>query len=236
MRTAWESAGAADPDAGRRTIRELLEAGGLAVNTTEYNRAVEEFLRGQAAAIAARQAAADERERARVEPYLAEARDNVMTWGCVEDGSTPQEEIAELVTQEATRLADEAEERVADEALAAEREAAELADYCMRQEALAAAVQAATDAAISAGWRIEQRQCSHDCSRYFWVVRCDDDDDEHEQAVSLRISDHHAKSGSGWCESKQAHHDEPDINIVLRRASGGAYTFDMAPLMETIGR
>ena len=236
--TNWHAAGSDDPTAGRITIRERLEAAGLAINTAEYNRAFEEFRRGQSAALAAQRAEAAERERRRIEPYMAEARENVAAWGCVEDGEPSPEEIEEMVREEATRMADEAEEAAEAAARAAERESDEAADYDRRQAAIEAAVAAATDAATTAGWRLERRRCSHDSSRYFWVLRGGDPDvaGDYDEAVSLRISDHHAKNGSGWNEAKQEQYDRPDINIVIRRGAGGEYTFDLTPLVETINQ
>lgn len=235
----WQAAGAADPTAGRLTIRERLEAAGLAVNTADYNLAFSEFRRGQAAGLASQQAEAAERERRRIEPFVAEARENVATWGCVEDGDPSPEEVEAWVIEEATRMADEAEQAASEEARAAEREAEQLADYTARQAGLRMAIAAAGAAVAEAeGWRMEERQCSHDSSRYFWLLRGGDTDVDgaYDQAVSLRISDHHAKNGSGWNEAKQEQHDAPDINIVLRRGAGGEYTFDLAPLVETISR
>lgn len=236
--TDWANAGAADPTAGKRTIREQLEASGLVLDTAEYHRAFDEFRRGQASARAARQAAAEERERQRVAPCLAEARAAVLSWGCVEDGSSTAEEIEDMVADEATRLADEADEAAREAAERAGREEAELADYLRRQAGLRAAVAAVIDAAAEAGWRLEERRCSHDSSRYYWLLRGGDPDavGDYDEAVSLRISDHHAKNGSGWNEAKQEHHDAPDINIVIRRGADGEYAFDLAPLVETIGQ
>ena len=238
----WQAAGTDDPTAGRRTIRERLEAAGLAVNTADYNRAFEDFRRGQAAALAAQQADAEERERRRIEPHMAEARANVAGWGCVEDGESSPEEVEQWIVEEATRMADEAERAAAEAARAAEREAGEAgeyADYTSRQAGLRMAIAAAAAAvAVSDGWRIEERRCSHDSSRYFWLLRGGDPDaaGDYEEAVSLRISDHHAKNGSGWNEAKQEQYDAPDINIVLRRGAGGEYTFDLTPLVETLDR
>ena len=236
--TDWQTAGTDDPTAGRITIRERLEAAGLVVNTAEYHRAFKEFRRGQAAALAAQQAEAAERERRRIEPFVAEARENVAAWGCVEDGEQSPEEIEEMVREEATRMADEAEEAADEAARAAEREAEEEADYDRRQAAIEAAVAATIDAATAAGWRLERRRCSHDSSRYYWLLRGGDPDvaGDYDEAVSLRISDHHAKNGSGWNEAKQEQHDRPDINIVIRRGADGEYTFDLTPLVETIAQ
>ena len=234
----WQAAGADDPTAGRLTIRERLEAAGLVVNTADYNRAFEEFRRGQVAALATRRAEAEERERLRIEPFMAEARANVAAWGCVEDGGSTPEGIEEMVRDEATRMADEAEEAADEAARAAEREAEEAADYDRRQVALDSAVAAATEVATAADWRLERRRCSHDSSRYYWLLRGGDPDvaGDYDEAVSLRISDHHAKNGSGWNEQKQEQYDRPDINIVIRRGADGDYTFDLTPLVETIAR
>lgn len=235
----WQAAGTDDPTAGRRTIRDRLEAAGLTANTPDYQRAFEEFRRGQAAALAAKQAEAEERERRRVEPHMAEARKNVAGWGCVEDGESSPEEVEQWVVEEATRMADEAERDAAEAARAAEREADEYADYCRRQTGLRMAIAAATAAvADAAGWRMEERRCSHDSSRYFWLLRGGDPGvaGDYDEAVSLRISDHHARNGSGWNEAKQEQYDLPDINIVLRRGAGGEYTFDLTPLVETLDR
>ena len=232
----WTAAGTDDPTAGRLTVRERLEAAGLVVNTADYGLAFEEFRRGQAAALATRRAEAEERERRRIEPFMAEARANVAAWGCVEDGGSTPEEIEEMVRDEATRMADEAEEAADEAARSAEREAEEAADYDRRQVALGSAVAAATEAATAAGWRLERRRCSHDSSRYYWLLRGGDPDvaGDYEEAVSLRISDHYAKNGSGWNEAKQEQYDAPDINIVIRRGADGEYTFDLTPLVETI--
>jgi hypothetical protein len=221
---------------GRRS--EWLRGIGMEPDTADWNRSHSE-LAAMAASYATEMAAAEaERERRRIEPYLAEARENVAAWGCVEDGEPSPEEIEEMVREEAARMAEEAEEAADEAASAAEREAEEAADYDLRQAAIKAAVAAATDAAAAAGWRAETRRCSHDCSRYFWLLRGGDPGvaGDYDEAVSLRISDHHAKNGSGWNESKQEQYPEPDINIVIRRGAGGEYTFDLTPLVETIGR
>lgn len=237
--TDWQAAGAAMPEAGRRTMREQLEAAGLKLDTAVYNAAVAEFRRGQEAALAERRAAAEARERQRVEPFLASARENVMAWGCVEAGSTSAEEVEAMVADEARLMADEADERAAAEAALAEREAEQLADYLARQDGLRAAVTAA-EAAVAGvgGWRMRWRQCGNSSSRYYWLLRGGDpaDDGDWEERHSLRISDHHAPHGSGWNEAAQDRHAEPDINIVLRRGAGGVYTFDLTPLVETLGQ
>lgn len=234
----WESFGRENPTLGRHGIRDALEAAGLVLNTRDYQLAYEAVRRGGSAEEQARAAKRAEQERLRVEPFMAEARANVMAWGCVEDGGSTPEEIEEMVGEEATRLADEAEEQAAEAARAAKREEQELADYLARQRGLEAAVLAAEAAVAEAdGWRIEERECSNASSRYYWLLRGGDpaEADDYEEAVSLRISDHHAKNGSGWNEAKQEQHEPPDINIVICRGAGGEYTFDLTPLVETIG-
>ena len=154
--------------------------------------------------------------------------------------ASARELIEQAVTQareEAARMADEAEEAAEEAARAAEREAEELADYEARQDCLRAAVAAAKEAvAAASGWRLLKRPCSHDSSRYHWLLGGGSGDDDYEQALSLRISDHYTKNGSGWNEAKQTQHDEPDVNIVIRRGAGGEYTFDLTPLVETLDR
>lgn len=235
----WESFGQENPTLGRHGIRAALEAAGLVLNSREYQIAYEAVRRGGNAEEQARAAKRAEQERLRVEPFMAAARGNVMAWGCVEDGGSTPEEIEEMIREEATLLADEAEEQAAEAARAAEREEQELADYLARQAGLRAAVLAAEGAVAAAdGWRIEERRCSNECSRYYWLLRGGDpaEADDYEEAASLRISDHHAPNGSGWSDEKQERHEAPDINIVLRRGAGGGYTFDLAPLMETLDR
>ena len=116
--TDWQAAGTDDPTAGRITIRERLEAAGLVVNTSYYNRAFKEFRRGQAAALAARQAEAAERERRRIEPFVDEARE------IVAEQEIEADEIDAAVIEQATALADEAEEAAEAAARSAEREEA----------------------------------------------------------------------------------------------------------------
>jgi hypothetical protein len=229
----WEAAGRERPGAGRHEIREMLEAAGLMLNTAEYNRAREAFGRGAAAAERIRAAERAEAERERVAPFLDEARENVMFWGCVEDGSMAGEEIERSVLEEAAKLADEADERAAEETRAAEREQEEFLEYQQQQACLAACETAAEGACVEAGWKFTRRRCGNSSSRYFWIARLDEEGEE-EVVFDLRISDHHAPNGSGWNEEKQERHNEPDVNIVIRRGAGDEYTFDLAPLMETL--
>ena len=225
--TDWQTAGTDDPTAGRITIRERLEAAGLVVNTADYHRAFEEFRRGQAAAIAARQAEAEERERRRIEPFVAEAREFVA------EQEIEADEIDAAVIERATALADDAEEAAEAAARAAEREEAEQEDYRRCVAATTAASRAAEAAVEAAGWTMTYRHGSAGGSRYYWVA---DSADQWGERFSLRISDHHAKNGSGWNEAKQEQHDRPDINIVIRRGADGEYTLDLTPLVETIAR
>jgi hypothetical protein len=218
---------------GRHEIRSMLEAAGLVINTAEYNRAREAFGRGAAATDRTRAAELEARERARIAPQLAEARENVMLWGAVEDGCVDAAEIERSVIQEATRMADEADEQADEQARRAERDEEELLDYQQRQSCLAACETAAEAACKEAGWTFTRRRCCNDSSRYFWIARLDADGDE-EVVFGLRISDHIAPNGSGWNEEKQDRHDEPDVNIVIRRGAGDEYTFELAPLMETL--
>ena len=234
----WSQIGETLPHASRREIRERLESAGLDLNTAAYRDAYEAFRRGMEAALAARQAEADARERKRIEPYLAGAREAVMSWGCVEDGEFDAAQIEESVIEEATRLADDAEEAEAEAARAAKREAEELADYEGRQDGLRRAVEAAHDAAAAAGWRLEKRRCSHDSSRYYWAKIGGDpaDPGDYDDVFSLRISDHHAKNGSGWNEAAQTQYDRPDVNVVLRRGESGEYEFNLTKLLEELDR
>lgn len=223
----WRAAGIDDPTAGRRTIRERLEAGGLAFATADYHRAYEEFRRGQAAGLAARRAEAEERERRRIEPYMAEAR------AFVAEQEIEADEIDAAVVEQATALADEAEEAAEAAARAAEREAAEQEDYRRRVAATTAASRAAEAAVEAAGWTMTYRHGSADGSCYYWVA---DPTDEDGERFSLRISDHVAPGGGGWSDERQERHSAPDINIVIRLGAGGDYTFDLAPLVETLDR
>jgi hypothetical protein len=91
---------------------------------------------------------------------------------------------------------------------------------------------AATAAVAAAGWAAQWRHGSRGGSIYYWIT----EPGEEGERYSLRISDHHAPGGAGWNEERQERHAEPDINIVIRRGAGGEYTFDLAPLVETIGK
>jgi len=231
--TDWETIGRERPSMGRHEIRSMLEAAGLVINTAEYNRAREAYGRGASATERTRAAEQAAAERERIAPYLAEARENVMAWGAVEDGGMGGDEIERSVIEEATTLADEADEQAAEDASRAERDEEELLGYQQRQACLAACETAAEAACKGAGWTFTRRRCGNDSSRYFWIARLDADGEE-EVVFSLRISDHFAPNGSGWNEQKQEQHDEPDVNIVIRRGAGDEYTFDLTPLMETL--
>jgi hypothetical protein len=225
----WEQFGRDNVHSHRYALRAALEAAGLQINSRDYQLAFESIRRGQSVVERARAAERAEAERARLAPFLAEARADAASWGCVEDGDLAAEELEEMILREARERADEADEKAAEEARAAEREAAELLDYQQRQAALDACERAAQAEVIDAGWKWTARKCGHDCSRYFWLERHDD-----EVVLSLRISDHYARNGSGWNEAKQEQHDEPNINIVIRSNGDGTYGFDLAKLTENL--
>jgi hypothetical protein len=168
-------------------------------------------------------------ERARLAQFLPHVREDAAFWGCVEDGHMTAEELEEMIIEEARERADKAEEIAAEEARAAERAAAEFLDYQQRQAALDACERAAQAEVIEAGWKWTARKCGHGSSRYFWLERADE-----EVVLSLRISDHYAKNGSGWNEAKQEQHDEPNINLVIRSNGDGPYGFDLAKLTESL--
>ena len=225
----WEQFGREHVCSHRYALRAALEAAGLEPNSRGYNLAFEAIRRGQSATEQARAADRAEAERERLAPFLAQAREDAASWGCVEDGDMTAEQIEAMILEEARERADEAEELAAEEARAAERAAAELHDYQQRQAALDACERAAQAEVIDAGWKWTVRKCGHDSSRYFWI-----ESHNEEVALSLRISDHYAKNGSGWNESKQEQHDAPNINLVIRPNGDGTYGFDMTKLTESL--
>lgn len=225
----WEEFGREHVCSHRNAMRAALEAAGLELNSRDYHLALEAIRRGQSPAEQARAAERADAERARLSPFLAQARADAASWGCVEDGDMTAEELEEAILEEARERADEADRRVAEEARAAERAAAELLDYQQRQAAIAACQRAAQTEVLDAGWKWTVRKCGHDSSRYFRLERADE-----EVVLDLRISDHFAKSGSGWNEAKQEHHDEPDVNLVIVAAGDGTYRFDLAKLTELL--
>lgn len=226
MTESWEKFGRDQPSLGRASIREALEAAGLVVNTRDYNLAYEAVRRGADAAEQARAAERAERERLRIEPFLAEAHENVAAWGCCEDGEMTAEQFEEAVLDEATKMADEAQEAADEQARAAEREQRELLDYRQRIAGVDAAVVEATALAAEHGWRMERRRGGSESSRYYHLIRGEDDD----EVLTLRISDHRAPNGSGWSEEKQERHDGPDVNVVVERQANGSYTFAWSEL------
>lgn len=230
----WRSLGAANPHIGKQTIRTALEAAGLTIDTPDYQQAFEAVRQGQADEVQRRAAEQAAAAAARLAPWIEHVRGEAPHWGCA--GEVTDEVLEAMILEEAARLADEADERAEEEARAAEREAAEAADYAARQEALVACVAAVKAMVADAGWRIEERRCSHEQSRYYWLKSGGEADDpgDYDQVLSLRISDHHAKGGAGWNEEKQERHDEPQVNIVLRMGDGGAYTFDLSSLDERL--
>jgi hypothetical protein len=225
----WEQFGRDNACSHRYALRAALEAAGLELNSRDYHLAIEAVRRGQSVAEQARAAERAEVERARLAPFIAEARADAASWGCVEDGDMTADQLEAAILEEARERADEADEHAAEEARAAERAAAELIDYQQRQAALDACERAAQAEVIDAGWKWTARKCGHDCSRYFWLERHDD-----EVVLSLRISDHYARNGSGWNEAKQEHHDEPNVNIVIRSNGDGTYGFDLARLTKKL--
>jgi hypothetical protein len=229
--TDWEAVGRARWSMGRLEIRKTLEAAGLVINTGDYNRAREAFARGATAGQREHQAEREARERERIAPYMAEAREFVMEAA----GEMEPDEIEAAVIEEATRLADEGDERAAEEAREAKRDAEELLEYQRQKACLRECLEAVEAACRSAGWRLTWRRCGNTSSSYYWLARLDEDGDE-EEVFRLRISDHYAPNGSGWNEETQERHAEPDINIVIHRGADGEYTFDLAPLMETLNQ
>lgn len=212
---------------GRRRRSDWLRSQGVLEGSQEWNAAhsaLAEVARLAAVEQARRQA---ERETARISPYLDKARWAVEGFGVVEEGLASPEEIEDLVIEEATRLADEADEAAAEAAAEAERQAREEADYIARQETLSRCVKAVAEAVDGTPWTLVERRCSHAESRYYWLLLGTPDD--YEDRLSLRISDHHARGGSGWNEAAQTHYPEPDVNLVLRRGDDG-WGFDLAPL------
>lgn len=230
----WRDLGAENPHVGRQSIRKALEAAGLTANTHDYQRAFEGVRQGQADELRRRAVEQAAAAAARLAPWIEHVRGEAPHWGCA--GEVTDDVLESMILEEASRLADEADERAEEEARTAEREAAEAADYAARQEALVACVAAVKAMAADAGWRIEERRCSHEQSRYYWLKTGGETDDpgDYDQVLSLRISDHYAKSGAGWNEAKQERHDEPQVNIVLRRGDGAAYTFDLNGLDERL--
>lgn len=225
----WEQFGRDNAQIGRSELRAAVEAAGLELNSRDYHLAFEAIRRGQSVVEQARAAQRAEAERARLAPFLAESRADAASWGCVEDGDLTAEELEELILRDANERADEADEKAAEEARAAEREAAALLDYQQRQATLDACERAAEAEVLDAGWKWTRRRCGHDCSRYFWIERHDE-----EVVLSLRISDHFAKNGSGWNEAKQEQHDEPNVNIVIHSNGDGTYGFDLTKLTERL--
>lgn len=220
---------------GKATRTAWLRSNGVAEQTAEWHdwhRRLADIASGETA----RQiAAAKAFHEARVAPFLAEARSRVMAWGCVEEMEAGEErdaEIERLAEEEAEEMAiaaEEAEQATRDEA---ERIAAEDREYLARMDALTLAVTEAREIVTAAGWTIEERKCSSDSSRYFWLSAPGDDD--LTETLSLRISDHFARNGAGWNEARQEQHQPPDINIVLRRTAADTYHFDLTPLSERI--
>jgi len=176
---------------------------------------------------------------ARLRPYVAAAweeagglSDDDLAY-VVGHGGYRQGLKVEAACRFATEAADEAEELAAAEEERAERDEADMRDYLARCAATEAAVREASAAVVAAGWSLRWRQGSRGGSIYYWVENPADEDGDR---YSLRISDHHAPGGAGWSDDKQERHDEPDINIVIRRGADGEYTVDITPLVETLDR
>ena len=174
---------------------------------------------------------------ARLRPYVAAAWAEASTYSTDDladlagHAGRRQSLRVEAAWKFADEAATEAEERAAADAERAEREAAELADYLARNAAVYAARREAEAACAAAGRTLAWRHGSAGGSMYFWIVGAADDDER----ISLRISDHRAPGGAGWSDERQERYAEPDINIVIRRGAGGEYTYDLHPLVETIG-
>jgi hypothetical protein len=229
--TDWEQIGRDNRTWGRHEMRAAIQAAGLELNSRDYHLAFEAIRRGQSEIEQARKAEREQAERHRIEPYREEARLNVLSWGCWEENGPEGdlETFLENCVEEATRLADEVDEAAAEEVRSKERDEAALLDYRQRLAGVDACVASAQAEVADAGWLLEERRCGSDCSRYFWLTR-----EEGDFALSMRISDHYAKNGSGWNESKQEQHDAPDINIVLCKQADGCYGFDLKKLTERL--
>ena len=231
-KTDWEQVGRSlGPYDGRQTLRATLEAAGLAVNTPDYQRALAALQRGRDARRQEDEAAQAAREEGRLAPYRAEARANVLAWGCwEEDGPEGNlEAFLEDCRGEAARLADEAEQAAAEAAETAERQAAELLHYQRSAAAVAGACEGAAAACLAAGWRLEPRRGGSELSCYFNACRLDENGDE-DLVLTVRISDHYAPNGSGWNESAQTQHDRPDVNLVM----SSTYSFSLERLLERL--
>jgi len=233
-KTDWEQVGRSlGPHVGRLTLRTTLEAAGLVVNSTDYQRVLAAIQRGQDAKRREVEAAQAAREEARLAPYREEARANVLAWGCwEEDGPEGNlEAFLEDCREEATRMADEAEQAAAEAEETARREAAELLHYQRSVAAINAACGAAAAACLEAGWRLEPRRGGSELSCYFHACRLDENGDE-DLVLTVRVSDHYAPNGSGWNESAQTQHDRPDVNIVMKQ--DGTYSFSLERLLERL--
>jgi hypothetical protein len=231
-KTDWEQMGRSlGPCDGRQTLRATLEAAGLVVNTPDYQRALAALQRGRDVKRLEVEAAAAAREEARLAPYREEARANVLAWGCwEEDGPEGNlEAFLEDCREEATRMADEAEQAAAEAEETARREGAELLHYQRSVAAVNDACKAAAAACLEAGWRLEPRRGGSELSCYFNACRLDENGDE-DLVLTVRISDHYAPNGSGWNESAQTQHDRPDVNIVM----SSAYSFSLERLLERL--
>jgi hypothetical protein len=231
-KTDWEQVGRSlGPHVGRLTLRTTLEAAGLVVNTPDYQRVLAAIQRGQNAKRRELEAAQAAREEARLAPYREEARANVLAWGCwEEDGPEGNlEAFLEDCREEASRMADEAEQVAAEAEETAQREAAELLHYQRSVAAINAACGAAAAACLEAGWRLEPRRGGSELSCYFHACRLDENGDE-DLVLTVRISDHYAPNGSGWNESAQTQHDRPDVNIVM----SSSYSFTLERLLERL--
>ena len=141
--------------------------------------------------------------------------------------------LAAAARQFADEAATEAEQRADADAVRREREEFELADFVARNRTTTAASRAAESAVAAAGWTMTYRHGSSGGSLYYWVKNPADDCGER---YSLRISDHRAPNGAGWNDAKQQRHDEPDLNIVIRRTAHGEYTFDLSLLFQLLGQ
>jgi hypothetical protein len=233
----WEQFGRDNPQMTRRELRDTLEAAGLVLNSRGYHLAFEAINRGRSEIERDRMAVRERAERERIAPYQEEARMNVLAWGCWQEQSPAdnQPQFDADCHEEATRLADEAAESAEDAARTAEQDAADLLNYRERIAAVDACVSAAKASVADAGWRIDERKCGSESSRYFFVCRPDADcPDEEDVVLTLRISDHFAKNGSGWNEGKQDYHNEPDVNVVVRKNRRGNYAFDLSPLTDRL--
>lgn len=141
-----------------------------------------------------------------------------------------------LLAEVAYRFADEAATEAEEKAAADEAAEKRLADFLARGEGIEAARIAAEAAAVAAGWAMAWRYGSRSSgSVYFWLSEPETEEGDRERHT-LRISDHHAPDGAGWSEERQERHAAPDVNIVIRRAADGGYTFDLAPLVQFFDR